>query len=802
MSTAPVRPYREFGAWLRSRRLARRWTQEELARRLSYGVTYVRKIEWGERRPSESFRVRLAQVLAVPPSSLPASAAAAPPGRLPPPSGALVGRDGDVAAVMELFDRGCRLVTLLGAPGIGKTRLATAVAARLDDELPGGAGFVPLADVTGPDAVPQAIGRALHVETDVGDDHVGRLADGLRSQEMLLLLDNFEHVVEAAPVVGELLARAPGLLVVVTSRQALDLVAETLYVVQPLAVPAEVDADPGRLADVASVALFTARARKVLPEFTLDGENAAVVAEICTRLQGIPLAIELAAGASRFLPPSALLAQLGPGLDLPVPGPRDAPEHQRTLRAAIGWSFDLLRPVEHGLMTRLGVFAGGCTLDAAEAVCRLPEERSIDVRATLLGLAANSLLDPVPAGRGPTRFIPLEAVRAFATESLQASGQIDRFRRRHAAWCVALVEAAEPRLTESDQVEALGLLEAEHPNVRVALAWSLEQDPGTATALCARLWRFWWIRGHVAEGRRWLDAALAGPPGDDALHASALIGAGVLARTQGAYGRAVELLEQGAALARSVGDRGAAALASLNLGIVAEHRGEHGRATALFDEARAVYESLHDERGLGHSMNCLGNVRLGAGDLEGAAVLFEHALSIFQELHDDWSVGMVLGNLGWIAHKQGRLTVARSLYEKGLTIYRALGDDRAAANTLLNLGIARQESGAGQAVGLFEEALLSLSRLGERRGVAECLEALAGSRSASDPDVAAVLLSAAEHLRERIGAPLWPDEQTLRDRSVEHVRARLGTDQFDVLWQRGRFLSEPEVLAVAVAKER
>ena len=801
MSSSARRPYREFGSWLRSRRLARRWTQEELARRLHYDVSYVRKVEWGERRPSDAFRSRLAEVLGVPVSGLPGDVPPASPRRLPEAANPLVDRVDELAAILDLFDSGTRLVTLLGGPGIGKTRLALALACHYDDRLPGGARFVPLLDVVDAAGVSDAIAEAVGVTGPEGEDRLEPLADGLRAQETLLVLDNFEQALDGAPVVADLLGRVRSLRVLVTSREALDLSAETQFPLPPLALPDHPGEPPEQLADVAAVALFVARARKVRPSFALGPTNAADVAEICLRVQGIPLAIEMAAGAMKYLAPKALLDQLGHGLDLPVAGPRDAPEHHRTLRAAIGWSFVLLGPHEKSLMSRLSVFTGGCTLEAAEAVCRLPDEHGLDPRTGLLALASKSLLQPVLDSAGGARFMTLETVRAFASEQLAAAGELERFQGRHAAWCLTLAQANEQRLTGADQTAALAALEADHANLRTAIRWSLDHDPVTATRLCAALWRFWWIRGYVGEGRKWLAEALARPQEDACAHAMALTGAGVLARTQGAYGEATELLDRAADLSRSIGDRRTLALSLINQGIVAEHQGVPEKARPLFEESRQLYQTLEDRRGVGHTLNCLATSSLGQGDLEGSSSLFEEALSIFREVDDDWSAAMALANLGWVAQQQGRSAVARARYSKGLGVYRGLGDDQAVANTLLNLGLAIHGAGEPEEVtGLFAEALLGFARPGERRGMAECVEALALVARADDPTRATVLLGAATALRDSIGAPLPAGDRAVQDGVVAGLRAELGEASFDVAWQRGRLLEVDDIVAVALAE--
>ena len=794
------RPYREFGAWLRSRRLARRWTQEHLARRLGYNVTYIRKLEWGERRPSEPLRIRLSQVLDVPVSSLP------PPRpvvghRLPNAPGPLLGRDADVAAILALYDRGVRLVTLVGAPGIGKTRLAMELARCLDDRYAGGARFVSLTGLADGTDVIRPIAEAVDLHGHLGGEVMNRMVDALGSQEILLVLDNFEHVLSSAPTVGELLARAPAVRVLATSREPLALRSEVQYSLPPLRVPPVTAVRPEDMADFPSVELFVAGARRARPEFGLSESNAEAVVLICRRLQGIPLAIELAAGAMRLLSPGALLAQLGHGLDLLPAGPRDAPDHHRTLRAAIRWSFDRLATDEQTLLSRLAVFVGGCTIEAAAAVCRLPDdEHRIEPRMGLLSLARKSLLEPVTDPSGGTRFVALEAVRQMALERLVSSDTAEQVHRRHAEWFVGFAESQERGLVGADQVQALAALEAEHGNLRAALTWSLEHAPAMATRFGAALWRFWWIRGHLGEGRSWLEKALKHPPTSEVeagLHARAMIGAGVLVRTQGAYEVAAELLEAGGARARALGDRRGLALSLINLGIVAADQADHERAWARFEESRHLSEAIGDLRGAGHSLNCQGGVRLGQGDLEAARELFERALAIFRDTGDDWSMAMVLANLGWVAHKQARTAVARMLYEKGLAIYRALGDDRNAAHILFRLGTAGDRSASG---GLLEEALLIFCRLGERRCVAQCLEALAVARATSDPECAASLLAASESLRSRIGATRWPDDQAVYDGAYHSVWRQLDAAAFEVAWETGRIMEPDDMIALAMAR--
>ena len=798
------RPYREFGSWLRSRRLARRWTQEELASLLDYDVSYVRKIERGERRPSDPFRVRLAQVLGLPLSGLPPSSPVVR-NRLPSPATPLIGRSEEVESVVRLLQGDARLVTLLGAPGIGKTRLAIEVASRVEDHLPRRACFVPLLSVPEPEGVGDAIAEALGIPRPPGSETVVRLVAALRAQEVLLVLDNFEHVASAASLVAELVAEVPTLKVLATSREALEVAAETQCWMPPLEVPDCASLPPtDELAEVPAIALFVARARMVRPDFALTDQSAPAVAEICDRLGGVPLAIELAAGASRLLPPRTLLERLGHGLDLPLRGSKDGPEHHKTLRAAIGWSYDLLDSPDRTLLARLGVFEGGCTLEAVGAVCRLPEEPGPDPAAGLLSLVGKSLLDPLPDAPGGPRFAALEVVREFALEQLAVRDEVERCRGRHARYFVELAEAAGQRLTGTEQAEWLQVLEAEHPNLRAALRWSLEGDPGLAVRLAGALWRFWWIRGHLGEGRRWLEAVLAGDRRRMAAEVRALNGAGILSRTQGAYGPARRFLEEGAALARDIGDQEGLALSLINLGIVAEIGADYDLAARLFEEARAIYGAVGDQRGVGHALNCLGLVQLAEGRLDDAASSFRDSLGIFRQSGDDWSIAMVSTNLGWVAHKQGRGGLARSLYEECLAVYQALGDERGVANIMSNLGLVALDDGdSDRAAALLEEALLTFGRLGDRRGVAECLEQLAVAvSSGGDVRDAARLLGTTEALRESIGARLSPAERSVQDRIVDTIRSQLGSDEFGTAWDHGRMLSLDGAIASVLTRRR
>ena len=808
MTEGGRRPYREFGAWMRARRLARRWTQEELATLLGYDVTYVRKIEWGARKATEGVRARLAMVFELPVESLPAAeTAAAAVVRLPAPATSFLGRAREVAEVSELLlgsspgidpaSRGAgptRLVTLMGAPGIGKTRLAIEVAARLDDRLEHGSRFVPLLTTDDPADVALAVCTALGLPATGARGAVRLLADHLRPLELLVVLDNFEHVAAAAPLVAFLLGEASGLRVLVTSREPLRVAGETQFPVPPLAIGGP---------DEPALALFADRARMVRPDFTLAADDVEQVETICRRLDGVPLAIELAAAATRLMSPAALLEELDHVLDLPSKGPRDVPAHQQTLRATIDWSYRLLDPDDQALFSQLGMFVGGFTLEAAAAICGGVAVDRSRVVAGVASLIDKSLLETRPDAPGGARFVALHAIREFALERLEDRGEAEELRRRHALHYADLAETAADHLTGKNQATWLDILGVEHANLLAALRWTLPVDPSTSLRLAGALWRFWLLRSHFTAGRAWLEQTLAAGSPDDPARIRAAIGAGVLARSQGDYDRAEQLFDEATTQARRRGATEDVALAILNSGIVAEHRGRYEAAASLFEESLALYEAVGSQRGVGHALNCLGNVALDRGDAVEATSFFEKALAAFKRLEDHWSVALAFTNLGWVAHLGGDPVRARTWYSHSLAVHRSLGHERGIANTLCNIArVARMEDDRRSAIAYLEEALLLFRRLGERRGVAECLGELAAVAAGADqPGRAARLYSAATALRDAIGAPLSAGDVEAQERVLGAVRAVLGETGFAEGWTDGRGMSLDDAVVLALARQ-
>jgi predicted ATPase/class 3 adenylate cyclase len=689
------------------------------------------------------------------------------PHNLPVQLTSFVGREREVAdARRELLRKEVRLLTLAGPAGTGKTRLALQVAEDVLADFANGIFFVALARLAEPDLLASTIGEAIDVRGVPGQPLLHTLKDALQTQEVLLVLDNFEHVMEQAPQVGELLSACPSLKVLVTSRELLHLSPERVLEVPPLAVPdVQRPLSVAQLAGYDAVRLFVERAEAAQPSFALTDDNAPAVAEICARLDGLPLAIELAAARVKLLPPPALLERLKLEYDhrqtILTGLVRDRPTRHQTLHSAIGWSYGLLGRPEQRLFARLAVFSGGFTLEVAEAVCEGGEV--LDGVASLMD---KSLLRQEEGLAREPRFRMLETIREYALEQLRASGELETMQSRAADVLVSLAERAEPQLTGPEQVTWLDRLEKEHDNLRAALQWCAETGAlELSLRLCAALWRFWSTRGYLGEGLRWLDEALARAEQPTLLLARALNGAANLAREQGDHDRARSLHEQslaisrqqgeergtaealnnlglialyqgqheeaqrhceeGLALFRAIGDQGGVAAALNNLGNLARERGDSDRAAALHKESLALRRSLGDRRGIALSLNNLANVVLNQGDSWRAAALHEESLALRRELGDRAGVATSLNNLGNVARARGDYRAARAGYEESLALRRELGDKRRVAAALNNLGILERDQGDRErAAALLRESLTLRRELGDRPGMNAALDNL------------------------------------------------------------------------------
>src|SRR5829696_7110232 len=542
----------------------------------------------------------------------------------------LVGREREVGEICErLRQEEIRLLTLTGPGGTGKTRLALQAAADLLEDFQGGVFFVSLAAITDPDLFFTEIAGALDMRESGDAPLEDVLKEYLGRRELLLVLDNVEQILSAVPLVGELLSAAPRLKLLATSRIPLSIYGEHEYAVPPLSVP-----DPKWLPDLGAISqyeavrLFIERAGAAKAGFEITSENAPAVAEICVRLDGSPLAIELAAARTKLLPPKALLARLSNRLKLLTGGARDLPARQRTLRGAIEWSHDLLDEGEKTLFARLSVFAGWRTLEAREAVCDAAGDLPVDAFEGVSSLLDKSLLGREEASDEQSRFVMLETIHEYAREKLRESGEAEELGRAHAQYYLALAEEAE--LVGPEQAWWLERLEAEHDNLRAALNRSLEAgDSGTALRIGGAVWRFWYVRGHFSEGRRWLASGLSGgemaPVG---VRARALLGLGELALWQGDYTRAAEDLEASLTLHREAGDRKGEAYALCFLGWIASARSDFERAEGLLQESLALSRAAGTARDVGVVLNARAVLELSRGDYERAAAFQEESLSL------------------------------------------------------------------------------------------------------------------------------------------------------------------------------
>jgi predicted ATPase/class 3 adenylate cyclase len=658
-----------------------------------------------------------------------------------------------------------RLLTLTGPGGTGKTRLGLQIAAELLDEFEDGAFFVALAPITEPAFVTSAIAEPLGV-VETGDRSLEEsLKDYLRGRELLLLLDNFEQVVEAASLVGELLATCPALKVLATSRSVLRVYGEREYPVPSLELP-----DPGRLPPVErlteyeAVRLFIERAKAARPNFYVTDENVPAVAEICARLDGLPLAIELAAARIKLLPPEAMLKRLDSRLKLLSGGARDLPERQRTLRGAIEWSHALLGEGERVLFARLAVFSGGHSLEAVQAVCDARDDLLVDVLDGVSSLLDKSLLRQEEGPEGDPRFLMLETIHEYARERLRESGEAEELRRLHARYFLTVAEEAEPELTGPEQLAWFGRLEAEQDNMRAALSWALENEPETARRLAKALARFWEMRSYFSEGSRWLEAALSRSG-----HANPTARADALTEA----------------------------------GMSAWHRGEYERAAALHEEALALSRELGDERGIGFALNSLGAQELEKGNYDRALPLFEEALALSRELGDERTVGYALRNLGEVARRQGEYRRAAILGMESLSRFREIADEWHVARTLAWLGRTTlyTSDDLEAAAGFLEEGLMVAQRIRDEECAALCLEGFAGLAGARAQGArSARLYGATEALRDAVGTPLSPVDRPDHDHKVAAARAQLDEASWKEAWAEGKAMSLKEAVEYALGE--
>jgi len=859
-----------FGDMLKNYRLAAGLTQEGLAERAGVSARNIQNLERGENKPLKDTARRLAEALGLderertllltavipvprlraapttalpPPAPPPVAPPAAPRHNLPIALSSFIGREHERERVGELLVAH-RLVTLVGTGGVGKTRLALAVAEDRLDTFPDGVWLVELAPLADPALVPAALAQVLGLREEPGRPILETLSNHLKAQHLLLILDNCEHLVAACAALAAALLRACSeVRTLATSREALGVGGERRYRVPSLSVP-----DPKHLPapDLAgsyeAVQLFVERATERRDDFALTEGNARAIAEVCAHLDGVPLAIELAAARAGSLSVAVIAVRLDERFRLLTGGSRDLPSRQRTLRAALDWSWELLTTEERALLARLAVFAGGWGLEAAEVVCAGEGVAPWAVLDGLDALVGKSLVQVDETGEEAGRYRLLETVRQYAAERLEELDQAAAARDRHLAWCLALAEQAEPELRGPEQGVWLRRLETEHDNLRAALGWARERRAGEEDLrLAAALWRFWEMRAYFGEGLGRLEEALVRGAGSaPGVRAMALNGAGMLASRRGDFARAKALHEEALALRRALGDTPGLAASLNNLGNIAYYQGDWTRTVALYEESLALYRELRHTVGIATGLNNLAVLAADMGNIERAMTLHEEGLAMCHERGDTWGIALALGNLGELAERQGDYARALAMHEESLALYRQLGDTNGIAWSLGNLGLlAADMNDHGRAMALHEEGLALYRQLGDKWGIAWSLgnlgsaarqddegrsrrlqqEGLALAREIGARDLLAIGLreisatvsalgaplqaarlgGAAEKLREALGQPLTPAERGDHDRAVAATRAALGEAAFAAAWAEGRVLPLEEAVALALA---
>ena len=738
-----------------------------------------------------------------PPFSPPSSQLRTLAAALPVPISRLVGRERELGALRELIGRPeVRLLTLTGPAGVGKTRLAIELAAGLHGAFPDGVVLVELAPLSEPSLVAQAVASAVGVREQPAVPLLATLVEALQTHRLILVLDSCEHLVgPCAELVERLLRACIHLRILATSLEPLRIAGELTWSVPPLAVPAAARRTSAeQLVDYAGVRLFVERASSVRPGFTVTEHNAPIIAQLCWQLDGLPLALELAAAWVKTLNPEQIAARLEDRFRLLTGGSRTATLRHQTLRGAIEWSYSLLTVDEQTVFDRLSVFAGGCRLEAVEAVCAgngLGEEDALPLLDRLVG---NSLV-VAEERHGDQRYRLLESLRLYGRERLVTSGEAESTARRHAEHYLALAEAAEAALWGSDAVAWLDRLEIEHDNLRAALRWATGRgEVEIALRLGAALSRFWQVHAHLSEGLTWLEGALAWTGGEStATRARALDAAGHLARNRADYDRAWALYAESLGLRRELKDSRGTALALNNLGVVAQLQGEYERAVALHDESLALFRTLGDERGVALSLLTMGTMAQLQGDPARATAHYDESLALFQARGDMRGIAAALSSLGNLASSRGDFVAADELYAECAVLFRELGDTRDIAACLSNqAGIARDRSDLKRATAFAQESLALFHDLGDHRGIAACLELIGSATAAQGPERGTRLLAAAETLRETTGVDRPAARGAEQERTVAALRSALGADAFARAWEAGRRLPLDEIVADAL----
>ena len=725
----------------------------------------------------------------------PAERSGAPPATLPVPRTRFVGREKERSALRALLERpDVRIVSLTGFGGIGKTRLALQVAEDMSAVFSAGVSFVPLDSARDADQMVAAICRTLGVRETAGQTLRDSLKDHVAATArvpMLLVLDNFEQLLAEAATVADLVASGRKIKVVVTSRSPLHIYGEHEFPVPPLALP-DLHALPSleQLTQYESVALFLQRAQAIKPDFALTTENAAAIAEICARLDGLPLALELAAARIKLLTPAAMQSRLEKRLTLLTGGSLDLPARQRTLRGAIEWSYDLLNEDEQKLFGRLAVFVGGCTLEAVEAVCNAKSDLAVDALDGMASMVDKSLMRQVDGDGEEPRFVMLGTIREYALERLTASGDEPITRRAHAAYCLVMAEEVGSADSGVEPSDWLARCDREQENFRAALDWLCRTDGAAwGLRLGAALFQFWERREYITEGREWLTRLLdlPGAAPRDKVRARADFAAGVLAGAQRDYDAAAVFLAESLEINRETDDKWAAAVSLNALAVTALDRRDVAGARSLSEQNLAVWRELGDRAAVARSLSNLASVVKEQGDYPLARSLYDEALGIFREIGDPTAAARVLNKQGDAAREQGATAEARELYEQSLATFREFGDRWGTGLSLADLGnLARERGDLAAATTLYKDSLRIFQDLDYKRGVAQILENLAcAAADLGEARRALALAGSAAALRHSLGTPLGPSDQAKLEASLESARRGLARSEGASAWMKG-----------------
>ncbi len=848
--TAP----QSLGHWMKQQRKSLDLTQELLAERVGYALSTIRKIEAGVLRPSREIAERLAECLEIaqtdhadfvrlartPLTEKPAPSAAPLRSTIPAQATTLIDRDREVATIcQQITEGGVRLLTLYGPPGIGKTRLAIQAATVIRESTRIEVFFSSLATISDPDLVATTIVQALGISESTVASAVEQLKTIIGERRIVLVLDNFEHVLPATPLIAEMLAACSRLSIIVTSRAVLRLRSEHQFPVPSLKVPnLEFAPTWEAFEQYSAVRLFIACARAVVPTFRLTSENAAFIGIICARLDGLPLAIELIAARIKLMSPQQLALRLGNRLSLLTSKEADRPTRHQTLRAAIDWSYSLLSSEEQQVFVRLSGFIGGFTLEASEAVAN-DDESSIDVADCIASLLDKSMLYHIDDGTVEPRFAMLEMIHEYATERLEDLGEGTRLHQRHAEYFATLAHTAEPHLQSAQQCLWFDCLELELDNLRAAIVWFAGQHVDAGLRLAANLFHFCHARGHLREGQSWLEDLLARGGEDQLVRARALSAAGFLAFNQGDHQRSIVLSEEclvlyrqhkhlpgiaaalynlgsaalclseydqalrfyteSLALYRSLNNTLEAAQVLKNMGIVAKEQGNYDRARDLIEESLRLRQAAGDARAAANSLINLSIVTYWQGDYAATLRLGNEGLAIHRSLNDRMGAAYALDIIAMAAFKQHNYALAIPWLEESLEIFRAVHDNIGLAMALNDLGhVLRAAGEPEQAMRVFCESIAIAQKLGEKRRLAFGLEGLA---TLVEAEWALTLLGAAAVLRQAIGAPLPPTEQAEHNQLLALVRSQLTPAIWQAAWSSGETRPLSDLLAEVQLRE-